>query len=177
MPLRLSVAAALVAAALLVAGGVLFHRLGRRPVYHSGQRAEAFPRFLAALDAESPDGAVLVIEHEGTERFVQFAKYVEEPEDPVILLGFPDAPWSRAFYEPVRERLTAAGFDVSESFGTGDAVPRFLDVGGLPDPARAAEAAVLAFDVMGIGTGATFTLSWPGGAAPGLHVEFKPRAV
>jgi hypothetical protein len=172
-----SLVVGLFGAALLLGLGTYIRWLGRQPVYHRGKQPAEFSRFIATLQSESPDGAVLVVEHEGTKRFVQFAKYVEEPADRAVTLGFPDAPWSRAFYEPVREQLTAAGFEVSESFGTGTVVPRFLDVAGLEAPERAAEAAVLAFAAMGIGHEATFTLYWPAPAGRKEPVEFKPRAV
>lgn len=167
----------LVGAALFISLGAYVRWLARQPVYHRGKRAADFPPFIATLRSESPDGAVLVIEHEATKRFVQFAKYVEEPDDLAITLGFPDAPWSRAFYEPVRQRLVAAGFEVSESFGTGTIVPRFLDVTGLSEPDHAAGAAVAVFAAMRIGVEATFTLHWPQPAGAREQVEFKPRAV
>ena len=82
----------LVAASVLL-GVVAFRHFGSKPARHRGQSAEQFERFLTTLELCGRDGGLLFIEHEGSERFVQFMKLGDDPNDLTSLgLGVPDAP-------------------------------------------------------------------------------------
>ena len=50
---------------------------------------------------------MLIIEHEGSERFIQFAQRYEVLGVDEILFGFPDAPWSRQYFDVVTAWLTS----------------------------------------------------------------------
>lgn len=149
----------LVAAALMLGVAALWH-FGSKPARHRRRRADQFELFLTTLEMGGRDGGLLFIEHEGSERFVQFVKVGDDPNDRTSLrLGFPDAPWSHSYFEPVREALITAGFPLAESQGTTGM--RFLDANHLTVP-RAAEAARSCFAAMGIGADARFTLHFAG---------------
>jgi hypothetical protein len=149
----------LVAASVLI-GVVAFWHFGSKPARHRGQSAEQFERFLTTLELGGRDGGLLLIDHDGSERLVQFMKLGDDPNDLASLsLGFPDAPWSRAYYPAVRQALAAAGIPLTERQGTTGM--RFLDADHLSVP-RAAEAARQCFAAMGVGTDARFTLHFSG---------------
>ena len=128
----------LVAASVLL-GVVAFRHFGSKPARHRGQSAEQFERFLTTLELCGRDGGLLFIEHEGSERFVQFMKLGDDPNDLTSLgLGVPDAPWSHLCFPSVRDALSTAGIRLDECRGTTGM--RFLDADHLSVP-RAAEAA------------------------------------
>ena len=94
--------------------------------------------------------SLLVIRHPASEVFVQFVKR-QTASSYVLGFGFPDAGWSRAYFDAVARAVTDAGLN-HEIVSTGDAaVPRFLEVEIGPDePDQAVRLANLAFDAMGV---------------------------
>lgn len=161
----------------LIIGVTLLLRWGARPKFHRNQQLAALPKFIRTLHERCADGAVLIIEHEPTRRFVQFAKYGNTPDESYITLGFPDAPWSRGFYSVVDAELRRAGFIVNESRGTGEVVPRFLDVVNFAGPDHASEAARIVLAAMGLDRDVPLTMHFPNAASDRTPVEFKARAV
>ena len=106
---------------LLALGLVWLYLFGGRPSYHRHGALGAYEDALRQLAEMMKVGTVYVIEHRDSERFLQFAR-----REDAVRFGFPDAPWSRAYFEPVVRALADAGVP-TEVVSTGDAViTRFL---------------------------------------------------
>jgi len=96
---------------------------------------------------------VLVIEHRGSDRFIQFVKS-STAAGRLLGFRFHDAPWSRSDFEPVRAALTERGFEPLVS-DTGDATtPRLVGVEFSETDgeqiAKAVEVAQLTFQTLGL---------------------------
>lgn len=127
----------------------------RRPLYHRGVKPRDFQKFLGVLVTDSVDGSLLFIQHEGSEKFVQFAKYGDNQQQSVLRFGFPDAPWSRQYFEPMVEMFKKMGIPFDIVTTGEELVRRFLEI-NLKDEniesktSKATQIAMLAFEVMGL---------------------------
>lgn len=141
----------------------------KRPHYHRNVKRNEFERFLRGLIVQSAHGAILFIEHEGSDRFVQFAKYVTIESGTIINFGFPDAPWSQNYFKPLMEALESAGVDYHIQ-STGDDhgfVSRFIDVNMKVDnidkvAKELARIAHISFETMGLGNSEKFQIHYEG---------------
>ena len=139
----------------------LLHRKGVKPIYYRHLSSADFLRFTTGLLSQGGHGALLFIHHEGSDRFVQFAKYLEPTR--MIHFGFPDSPWSRKFYEAVKSALSAAGYRCQERVTSDDKqIPRFLYIDGLWTAEQAAAIAETAFLNMGLNADARYTIHQEG---------------
>src|SRR5882762_3616892 len=109
-----------------------------KPKYYRGITRDAFPKFINGMMVQGGDGSLLFFEHEGSDRFLQFAKYIESPSGRNLHFGFPLAPWSTAYYATLKAKLTAAGFRCSEKETGEGEVERFLCVDYLESADEAA---------------------------------------
>jgi hypothetical protein len=159
----------LVIIGLLAAGVYFLLRLGAKPIRYRHQTLKDIQRFTESLFAQGGDGALLFIHHEGSERFVQFAKYLSPKR--TVHFAFPDVPWSRGFYSAVCAALSAVGFSVVEQSGTDGT--RFSCIDDISSGQKAAEIASVAFTAMGLGAGARFTIHQEG---PVSLKEWKSHA-
>ena len=102
----------------------------KRPYYHRGVERHEFDRFFRTLIEFCADNSLLFIEHEGSKRFIQYAKYVQDEFNKTINFGFPDAPWSRDYIKPLIKALEASGidYDIQSTNDESGLVPRFVDV-------------------------------------------------
>lgn len=91
------------------------------------QRLEDIPARLEAL-FQCRFGSVLVIQHEGSERFIQFAQRSDVVGSEHLLYGFPDAPWSRSYFPDLLARLRAENWDYEVRAAAVGAVTRFVEV-------------------------------------------------
>jgi hypothetical protein len=143
----------------LIAAGVYFLlRSGAKPVRYRHQTLKDIRRFTESLFAQGGDSALLFVHHEGSERFVQFAKCVSPRRG--VHFAFPDVPWSRDLYSAVGAALSDAGFACVEQSGSDGT--RFACIDDISNGQRAAEIAEVAFDAMGLGTDARFTIHQEG---------------
>lgn len=146
--------------------GVLYWLLQpAKPLRHKHKSITEVIPLLDALRMKVP-GGVLIIEHEGSERFIQFAQRSAVIGSEHLLFGFPDAPWSREYFDRVVSRIR-------DQFGrcrireTGEAqVPRFAEVdlwGDRDAVVREATALIdLTLEVLGLGPDDRFT-AWVSG--------------
>lgn len=74
--------------ALLITGVIWF--LLKRPFCHRKVKLTDIKRFVQGLLDQCVDGSILIIEHEKSERFIQFALY-SSGDRPVLHFGFPKA--------------------------------------------------------------------------------------
>jgi hypothetical protein len=112
----------------------------------------------------------MFIEHEGSDRFVQFAKYQLDNSRTILHFGFPDAPWSRQYFDTIVKMLQT--LNISHKITTGGAqIHRFAEVDLVLDDldntvtigARIAQAA---FEVMGLTENARFKIHYRGDLSP-----------
>jgi hypothetical protein len=142
---------------LLAIAGYLLFRWGSKPIHYRHMTTADFPRFTKSLISQGGDGALLFICHEGSERFVQFAKYLFPARE--LHFGFPDAPWSRNYFRLVEAALTDAGFScIHRATGDDGAVRSFLCIDRISSPEDGARIATIAFGAMGLGTEALYAI-------------------
>ena len=75
---------------LVVAIGLVLRRAVKGPA----RTVHTLGRSLRGLLRQGYDGGYLIIDVTSSERFLQFAKYINAPGDYGIYLGFPRGPWS-----------------------------------------------------------------------------------
>ena len=142
-------------------GVYLFLRWSAKPIHYRHLTSTDFQRFTESLFSQGGDGALLFIHHEGSDRFVQFAKYLAPKR--MVHFGFPDAPWSRSYYPAVQSALSAACFPCYESPTKDDyKTLRFVCIDDISSAQKAAEIALVAFTAMGLGAEATYTIHQEG---------------
>jgi hypothetical protein len=131
----------------LVAGSLWLLAFGNRPVVHRHRRLAGFEPMLRQLAHLMADGTLYVIEVHRTSVFLQFIKQADG-----VLLGIPDAPWSRARFEVIEETLRRSGVPVDVVDTGSMPVTRFLHARFSGDPetiaAMAVHAATLAAEAL-----------------------------
>ncbi len=145
---------------------VTFIWLGRRPVYHRNIKSEEFEKYLRALLSECADGSLMFIDHEGSERFLQFAKYRSNQGQTILHFGFPDAPWSRQYFESIVKLFQTSGITYNITPGEG-LVQRFLQTDlTTEDPKKAITTAAFiaraTFGAMGLSESSRFKIHYRG---------------
>ena len=137
-----------------------------RPIVYR-RRADAMSD-MVEMPRMSGAGSVLRVEHEGSGRFIQFVQRSDTLGIDDILFGFPDAPWSRPFFDDMRRRLGANGIEfVIRETGRAD-TRRFLEV---PISGNDESVTLAATDLIGIAMDA---LDLPEGAVFEVHVDGAP---
>ena len=125
----------------------------KTPFKHRRLDKEKLRRLLRTLLYRGFDSGHLIVSVSKTEKFVQFAKYVVGPNKVGLRMDFPDAPWSREYFDDVREFLSSTGqtFEIEE---TGrDDTRRFLTIDFSQDVDRAGTiASTILRDVFGADT-------------------------
>ncbi len=138
---------------------------GPKPYMHRNVSMEDFESFLKSLLETATDQTILAIEHQGSDRFVQFTLECGIAEK-TIGYGFPDAPWSREYFAPLMKEVAAQGFTYHIGETGDDVITRFLEVemaGEHEDKIqRAAELARLTCGVMGLGSDDRFVAHYDG---------------
>ena len=76
-----------------------------RPLYHRNVKSNEFERYLKGFLDQMRPGSLMFIHHESSDRFVQYAKYESEDLKSILNCGFPDAPWSRPYFDNVAAML------------------------------------------------------------------------
>lgn len=150
----------------------------RKPHRHRNLTSDRFSWLIRGLVETMRDGSVLVIEHEGSDRFTQFARYSEPSGEVVLSFGFPDAGWSSGYFEELKRVFSQHGIDYTIA-ETGDAAtPRFMEVECRGDVVESgARLARLAFEVMGAGKNARFCGYLKGDLDSGAVIQQAARAV
>jgi hypothetical protein len=144
--MRLQMMTWLIIVVLVTAGAYVVLRQLNKPKYYRGITRDAFPKFINDMMSQGGDGFLLFFEHEGSNRFLQFAKYIESPSRRNLHFGFPLAPWSVDYYAALKDRLTAEGFRCVEREAGEGMVERFLCVDYISDGKEGGRLASLAFD-------------------------------
>ena len=88
---------------------------------------------------------VIVIEDRNSEHFIQFRKYILRNGEIGLELGFPEAPWSTAYFPQLRDTLTASGTSFRETREPYGKVTGFIHVDCGKDIDNAVDLAHLCF--------------------------------
>jgi len=142
----------------------------RRPLYHRNIKSEEFKKYLGGFLSQCSEGSLMFIEHEDSDRFVQFAKYQLDNSRTILHFGFPDAPWSRQYFDTIVNMLQT--LDISHKITTGEAqIQRFVEVDLVLDDLEntvsiGARIAQATFEVMGLTENARFKIHYRGDLSP-----------
>jgi hypothetical protein len=119
--------------------------LARVPFKHRTLTPERLNALLAALLKRGVDGGFLVIKARGHAGFVQFKLYVTRSGRRGIRSDYPRAPWSKPYYDAVRELLVENGIEFERTPTHTGEVSEFLtiDFGQDVDSAQAFATSVL----------------------------------
>ncbi len=155
----------------IVLGIILFIWYMRRPYYHRGVKQNELERFIRGLMDQCDDGSLLFIEHENSDRFIQFAKYETKKIGTILHFGFPDAPWSREYFKRMVIELQDAGMDYSIQSTGEESVRRFIDVDIEATKInsiekRGAKLAQIAFRAMGLGQNEKYRVRYDADLSP-----------
>ena len=108
----------------------------------------------------------MFIHHDDSERFLQFAKCRSNQGQMFLHFGFPDAPWSRQYFESIVKMVQTSGitYNITPVEGL---VRRFLEIDfSTEDPTKAITAAACiaraAFEAMGLNKSARFKIHYRG---------------
>lgn len=152
----------------------------KRPYRHRNLTADRFGWLLKTLAETLKDGSVLMIEHQGSERFIQFIKS-EGPSGSCLGFAFPDAPWSREYVEAICDELSRQGIAFSKSETGDDNVPCFIEIEmtgtDTEQIKQALRLASIACQAMGLGDNARFTAHFRGELDSKSVVERSLRAM
>jgi hypothetical protein len=114
---------------LVVALLVLGLRLGTRPAYYRSRGPEFLEEIVGTL-AASPEGSVLIMEHPGSGRFLQFRKPADTGRrEQQVVFGFPEVAWTEPFFDQVVLQIEKSGlpFEIVERTQD-DQITRFVEV-------------------------------------------------
>jgi hypothetical protein len=140
---------------------------GSRPFYHRNVKSEEFERFLRGFVDQGADGSLMFIDHQDSERFVQFAKNCSDQRQTILHFGFPDAPWSREYLDPLAKKFQTLGIDFKITTGEG-LIHRFLEIDLEKEDlenkiSEGAHIARATFEVMGLDESARYRIYFKGG--------------
>jgi hypothetical protein len=89
--------------------------------------------YLSMLLKRGKGGAFLIVEDMGSERFLQFRKYVTGLRVIGIECYFPLAPWSVSYQQDLERMLTEQHLKFEEASGSGEPVANFIRIDFGPD--------------------------------------------
>jgi hypothetical protein len=112
-------------ALLLVIG---FFKYMNQPIRHRITNINELRVYLNGFIAQCSDGSILFVKHQKTGRFLQFALYLEKRGGFNLHFGFPDAPWSRDFFNDLASKLSAENIEYNIRAMADEKVRRFLTV-------------------------------------------------
>ena len=133
-----------------------------KPIRHNGKTVSEMPSFLASLMVSHTDGALLFIEHEGSDEFLQFVKYIRGGRE-TLNFGFPNSPWSRFYFDQLKTLLQESHIDYQiEPTGRSD-TQAFLNVHDISSIEQAQTIIELALKAMDLGPHERFSVLISGG--------------
>ncbi|KDA52861.1 hypothetical protein EG19_09390 [Thermoanaerobaculum aquaticum] len=106
-------------------------------------------RHLEFLLKVTRDGSFLILEDGKSSRFLQFRKATDNKGGGFLVLDFPDAPWSRCYFEGIARALTDHGVNFTMVETESLECPRFLEVQNIVSAEEAHEIAKILFRELG----------------------------
>jgi len=164
----------------LAAGAWWWFYQSNKPYYHRNLSQDRFEWLLRTLAETLRDESILLIEHQGSDRFIQFVKS-RSAAGTCLGFAFPDAPWSRTYFEPLCSALSEHGFEAARSETGDENVPCFVEVeftGSTPEQVgEAVRVAEIACQVMELGANERFTAHFRGELDSAAVIEESWRAI
>jgi hypothetical protein len=138
---------------LIVVAGILVYLFLFRPappwVLKKVKLSQLEPTFRFVIERMAK-GTVVIIEEPRTRNFVQFYKDASDSGDPALVFSFPDAPWSRSYFETLLKDVASRGV-AHRIVGTPTLeTPRFLELPGITSAAHALEVARWGLENIGV---------------------------
>jgi hypothetical protein len=138
---------------LIVVAGILVYLFLLRPappwVLKKVKLSQLEPTFLYVIERMAK-GTVVIIEEPRTRNFVQFYKDTSDTGDPALVFSFPDAPWSRFYFETLLRDVTSRGVAHRIVDTPTLETPRFLELPGITSAAHALEVARWGLENIGV---------------------------
>ena len=159
--------------AVVIGIAALIYLIGSRTKYYKAVTFEDFPRFLASLMVQFSDGGLLFFNHEGSERFLQFTKYIHDGKES-LHFGFPDAPWSRDFFESIKKKFLDEKIHFSVVATHSEPTKAFIDVADIPSIEQATTISRLAMSAMNLSMRDTFTAYFRGRVSTNIYKNNAP---
>jgi len=82
---------------------VYFWVVGRKPHIHKGVSQMEIPRYLETLLHRGYDQGFVIIRDPQSDKFIQFAKYIDDVGRVGLRFDFPLAPWSSRYYQKLKD--------------------------------------------------------------------------
>jgi hypothetical protein len=135
-----------------------------RPIYYKNVHTNEFEKYVKAFLNQSKTGSLMFIQHESSDRFVQFAKHESKNLKSILNFGFPDAPCSRAYFDNVLVMLQENHINY-ETMKTEGMVNQFIYVNIASDnedyaAKTATSLAIKVFKAMGLDEEAHYRISF-----------------
>ena len=152
---------------------ILYILLGK-PKKHKINNINNLNSYINSFLDQLIDGSVFIITHKKSKKFVQFTKRSDKNNNPYLLFGFPDAPWSRNIFPKIMDRFDEDHIHYSIK-GTGDdTVTRFLEVDKIKTNPEAIKIVKSALSAMDLNYYDTFICHYEGKTRPNaLEVTIK----
>ena len=119
-----------------------------RPLRHRVKNLDELERFLQGLIIQGAEGSILIVKDKKTKMFVQFVK-LGKKNRAMLHFGFPDAPWSRRYFQEVEDAFKIRNIQYSINQTGEDVVTKFLDI-DIVKIDKAVKIAKIAFNAMHI---------------------------
>lgn len=124
--------------------------MSRSPRYRS-IKLNDLPRFFSSFADTAAVGSLMFIHHEGSDKFIQFAKSREGDGRVNLKFSFPDAPWSRSYFDKVVLGLSQTGMSYHIEETTDEPkVRRFVTVNFIQDAQQVLLVASTALDALDV---------------------------
>lgn len=109
---------------------LLLYWLSNRPNYYKNRDSSDFKKFIEGLIRQGIHGTLLFIKHKNSNKFVQFAKYITEDNEILISFGFPDAKWSRKYFNLIRRAFENEGikYKITKVGDDKEFVRQYIDI-------------------------------------------------
>ena len=127
---------------------ILLHWYLKQPIHHKIKRLQ-IKKYVDDFLLQLGNGAILIINHKKSNKFIQFAKYIDN-NITNLTFGFPNAPWSKSYYPKVISVLKEKGYTIEEENINTEPVTSFIRIDFIKNSDEATKIAYLALDIMEI---------------------------
>ena len=159
---------------IAVVAAVVVMKWASKPMIHKNIKLDGLPKYMASLMAQCTDGSILFISIPNTDKFLQFAKYIDITKER-LAFGFPDAPWSRDYVNELEKIFNAKGIEYEiEQTGRED-TRAFLNIHDIKDIEEAQTIASSAMKAIGEGYNSRFSVHIEGGINKEIYERNKGK--
>ena len=98
-----------------------------KPDSYSGQTIDDVQRFIHSLRLTVGDDGMLMINHEGSDRFIQFVKYSRDNQA-YLHFALPETAWSRKAFPKIQDICRDRGYECRINPVEGPIIKNFLEI-------------------------------------------------